>query len=142
VSHNTHSETGFISITFSSVGCQCCIRCFRDCNAHVTTETYGWGYEPLPERRLGWHYQLPSERLHADPPLSRETAQWLAGKRERRLRFAQNVRNAREEIIRVPDCASITRENRYRGANSNRRTRIVRGCSLDGASVCILVSYN
>jgi hypothetical protein len=142
VSHNAHSETGLILLSFPSVGCQCCIRCFRDCNAHVTPETYGWGYESLPERRLGWYYQLPSERLHADPPLSHEAAQWLAGKRERRLRFVQDVKKGREGIIRVPDCASITRENRYRGANSNRRTRTVRGCSLDGASVCISAAYH
>lgn len=107
----------------------------------MTPETDGWGYDSLPERRLAWDYQLPTERLHADPPLSLEAAQWLAGKRERRLQFVQNVKKAREEIIRVPDCASITRENRYRGANSNRRARTVRGGSLDGASVCILVSY-
>jgi hypothetical protein len=124
------------------VGCQCCIRCFRHCTASVTPETYGWGYDPLPESRLAWYYQLPSERLHADPPLSPEAAQWLAGKRERRLRFVQNVKKAKEEIIRVPDCASITRENRYRGANSNRRARTLRGGSLDGAHARTLLSYH
>jgi len=96
-------------------------------------DLHDWGYLSSLDEILTWHYELPFERVHADPPLSVEDARWLSGKRERRLKFVERVKAAREVINRVEDCASIVRENRYRGANSQRQSRTTTGYSLDGS---------
>jgi hypothetical protein len=70
-------------------------------------------------------YQLPSEYLIAEPPLSPAIAQWLAGKRQRRRTFLEGCRTSDHRFRRESYCLP--------GSYKGYRPVTLRGHYLDGS---------
>ena len=77
------------------------------------------------EEMLAHGYELPSERICSSAVLSLATEQWLAGKRERRLKFAEDMGGFGAIFHRLMRCPA---------QEQGRGSEIVEAYSLDGTS--------
>ena len=87
---------------FFRTGCEQCCCTFRICSSPVLAQrNYFYGRENTV---LAQRYPLPSELLVADPPLTPEIAQWLAGKYERRISYLRGYQETENQFHRINSC--------------------------------------